>query len=119
MAVKNRLDLTNHPNSLVLELSIARKKVFFILVYRKFGQTLMEFNNFIEKFETLISKIEQERPHCTIITGDFNAHCHEWYSGDKTDIYGSTLQNLFNNHIIFQLVNQATFITKMPIPVLI
>ena len=49
MAVKNRSDLTNYPNSLVLELSVARKKVFFVLVYRKFGQSLTEFNKFIWK----------------------------------------------------------------------
>ena len=113
MAVKNRSDLFDHKNTLVLELSIAKKKVFFILVYRKHGQTLMEFNNFIETFETLLSKIENERPYCTLITGDFNAHCSEWCKNNKTDIFGSTLQGLFNDHGLFQMVHQPTFITKV------
>ena len=73
----------------------------------------MEFNNFIEKFETLLSKIENERPYCTLITGDFNAHCNEWYNKNKTNIFGSTLQGLFNDHGLFQMVHHPTFITKV------
>ena len=112
MAVKNRSDLTNHSNSIVLELSIARKKVFFIVAYRK-RASLMDFNNFVEKFGILLSKIENERPHCTIITGDFNAHSNAWYNGDKTDIYGSAMKKSFDDHNIFQLVHDPTYITKI------
>ena len=50
LGVKHRPDLQNHVNTLVLELSLSRTKVFFVLVYRKFGQTPEEFINFTEKW---------------------------------------------------------------------
>ena len=44
LAVKNRADIFDHSNTLVLELSISRKKIFYILCYRKFNQTNDEMN---------------------------------------------------------------------------
>jgi len=67
----------------------------------------------MENFETLITNIEKERPFCTLITGDFNAHSKDWYMAGKTDTHGSAIQTLFANHGIFQLVDQPTFITKI------
>jgi hypothetical protein len=51
LAVKNRTDILDHSNTLVLELSISRKRSFYILAYRKFNQTNDEINNFIEKLD--------------------------------------------------------------------
>jgi len=47
LPVKRRLDLETFSNLLVIELSISKKKVFFVLVYRKFGQTSDEFENYV------------------------------------------------------------------------
>ena len=46
LSVKHRVDLCTPSYTLVLELSINRKKVFFVHSYRKFGQTKQEANIF-------------------------------------------------------------------------
>ena len=56
LAIKQRPDLQLHTNTLVVEIKIARKKVIFILAYRKFGQTAQEFNIFQEKIDEMIKK---------------------------------------------------------------
>ena len=109
MAVKNRKDLNKKQNCLVLELSISRKKVFFILAYRKFGQTKEQFDTFIENFDSLLDEIEDENPHCKIMIGDYNSHCNDLYSKDKTDKYGADMHKLFRHHNMSQLVNQPTY----------
>jgi len=110
LATKNRSDIQNHPYTLVLELSISRKKLFYVLVYRKHGQTPEQFRNFIDKFDEMMDKINSENPYCIIVTGDFNAHLKEWWKGDKTDNFGTSIQSIFNNYGITQLVHQPTYI---------
>ena len=112
LAAKHRTDIQNQINTIVLELSIARKKVFYILVYRKFGQSLEEFKIFIANLDEMLQKINSENPHCIILGGDFNAHLNEWWEGDKDDIYGLSLKDTFNTHGITQIVNQPTYITN-------
>ena len=111
MAVKHRLDIQNYKNTLVLEFSISRKKVFFVLVYRKFGQSDDEFKIFCENLNDVFLKINAEKPYCILTCGDFNAHSREWW-GDKTDDYGRAIQKLFDDHLLKQIVNKPTYITQ-------
>ena len=69
LAVKYRLDIQNYKNTLVLELSISQKKVFVVLVYRKFGRSTEEFNIFQEKLDEVFNKIDLENPYCLITGG--------------------------------------------------
>ena len=112
LGVKHRTDLQSHTNMIVLELSLARKKVFFVLVYRKFGQSPSEFETFTEKLDNLFSNIEIENPYMVLACGDFNAHSATWWEGDKTDSFGTAIQKLFDNHLLTQTVNQPTFLTN-------
>ena len=112
IGVKHRLDLQNHSNTLVLELSLSRKKVFFVLVYRKFSQSPDEFKTYIEKLDDLFQKIGVERPYCLVTCGYFNAHSRDWWQGDKTDNFGISIQKLFDDHLLTQTVNQPTYLTR-------
>ena len=67
-----------HPNLLVTEITICKKKILFTLVYRRFGQTTNEFVNFSSKIEELCSNIQSENAFCSIYVGDFNAHLSDW-----------------------------------------
>ena len=98
LALRPREDLENHPNVLVSEITICKKKIFFTVVYRRFGQTSHEFDNFIAKFDELCSSIAAENPFCSIFVGDFNAHLSDWWNGDCDDNFGMALQNIFNSH---------------------
>ena len=56
MAVKNRTDLPTPQYTIILEISINRKKKFFIHSYRKAGQTPAQAKDFANKFDELIEK---------------------------------------------------------------
>ena len=111
LALRPREDLENHSNLLVTEITICNKKNKYTLVYRRFGQTKNEFENFSHKIQELCSNIQLENAFCSIYVGDFNAHLSDWWCGDADDNFGTTLQNIFNSHGLKQLVNQPTHIT--------
>ena len=112
LAAKHRLDLQNYKNTLVVELHISRKKVFFVLVYRKFGQSPEEFEIFLEKMDEVFQKINSEEPYCIVTCGDYNARHSGWWNGDKTNRFGTSIQKLFADHLLIQIVNQPTHITQ-------
>jgi len=112
LPTKRRTDLEGYPNIIVAELSISRKKVFFVLIYRKYGQSSEDFTTYSQNLNTILEKIESENPYCTILSGDFNAHFSGWWSGDTDDTFGTTTQQIFNNNGYTQLVNQPTYLTR-------
>ena len=111
LAVKHRTDLQLHSNTIAIQIEISKKKVIFFLVYRKFGQTLQDFDNFHEKIDQMLKNAKKENPHCIILSGDLNAHLKEWY-GNKDDHFGLTFQRIFNKHGISQLIHEPTYITN-------
>ena len=111
LAVKHRPDLQLHDNTLSIEIKISRKKIIFIVAYRKFGQSPSEFETFQEKIDEMIKRSRDDRPHCTIVTGDLNAHLREWY-GSEDDNFGLNFQRIFNKHSLTQLINQPTYVTN-------
>lgn len=112
LPIKRRLDLEGHPNILVAELSISKKKVFFVLVYRKYGQSSDDFSIYIQNLNIILEKIDAENPYCTILAGDFNAHLNAWWEGDTDDTFGTSTQQIFNDNGFIQLVNQPTYLTQ-------
>ena len=111
LPVKNRTDL-QIPNSIVVEIHISRKKIFFIASYRKPSQTSPEFDQYIKNLDEILTKIKNENPYMTIMTGDFNAKHTEWYSEDNTDKFGDKIHELFAYHSLTQTVNKPTNITS-------
>ena len=111
LPVKNRTDL-QIPNSIVVEIHISRKKIFFIASYRKPSQTSPEFDQYIKNLDEILTKIKNENPYMTIMTGDFNAKHTEWYSEDNTDKFGDKIHELFAYHNLTQTVNKPTNITS-------
>ena len=111
LPVKNRPELCI-PNCIVAEISVARKKIFFLVSYRKPSQTSSDFDQYINNLNEVLDKISNENPHCIIMTGDFNAKNSEWYSKDKTDKFSETMHELFANHGLVQTVKEPTNITS-------
>jgi hypothetical protein len=83
-----------------------------VLVYRRFGQTVEEFDNFVVKFDEALTKLEAENPYCIATGGDYNAHSKEWYKEGNTDSYGIHIQKVFLDHGMTQLVDQPTYIVN-------
>ena len=112
LAVINRPDIFDHINTIVLQISVAGKKIFYILVYRRFGQSVDEFDNFCIKFDEALTKIEAENPYCIAAGGDYNAHLKDWYADGVSDSKGVHIQKIFLDHGMTQLVDQPTYIVN-------
>ena len=112
LSVKQRTDLNVPTYTIVLELSISRKKVFCIVTYRKFSQTTTEFETYLEKLNEIMEKISLETPYCTFLLGDVNGHNKKWYQGDKSDKFGLSIQETFDNFGFTQMVKQPTYLTN-------
>ena len=76
--VRNDLSLDE---SIVVELKLGRKKIFFTVLYRSPSckHISPEFQDFLSNFETLYSIIKTENPFAIFFTGDFNAHSQLWW----------------------------------------
>ena len=112
LAAVNRHDLAFPTNTVVLQLTIDRKKIFFIASYRKCGQTPEQYTTYKLALEQTLEKTSTENPHERILTGDFNAHNSEWHAEGTTDVYGTDMQDMLERHLLHQLVDQPTYITR-------
>ena len=112
LAVKHRVDLQKFENFVVAEFSISNKKVFIVVVYRRYSLSQDEVELFFQKLNEVITDINNENPHLILLTGDLNAHNSTWFNGDATDHFGTSTQAIFDKHNLTQLVNQPTYITN-------
>ena len=89
-----RDDLSTLDNCLVTEIHSQIEKCFFSCICRSPSQNRDEFENFCLKFDLLLSKINDEFPLCSVITGDFNAPCSRWWKNDITNLTGEEIETL-------------------------
>ena len=71
-SVKRRKDLEITQETVMCEMSIRRKKVFFIAMYRYPNQSIEEFDAFFGRLQETFDIINDSKLHCVIITGDLN-----------------------------------------------
>ena len=99
--------------SVVIELKFGRKKVFFTVLYRSpsFVYNSPEFQDFIENFRTLHSKISAENPFAMFFTGDFNGHSQIWWPDGDTNPEGRAIEDLFSSLNLSQIISEPTNFT--------
>ena len=70
--------------SLVVELKFGRENIFFTVLYRSpsFAHNSRKFQDFMENFRNLHSKVIAENPFAIFFTGDFNGHSQTWRPRD-------------------------------------
>ena len=96
--------------AIVCQISIKRKNVYFLVVYRSPSQTADEFNLFLDRLELIVENIQAKKPDCIIITGDFNCRTQQWWSGDIEDHHGPVLDDLIQSKNLSQLIDEPTHI---------
>ena len=52
--------------------------------------------------------MNDEFPFCSIITGDFNAHCSRWWQNDITNLQGEEIDTLTSSAGYSQLIDKPT-----------
>ena len=73
--------------------------------------TSSEFNDFINNFITLHSKIQSENPHAVFFTGDFNGHSQFWWPDGDTNPEVKEIEELFSSLNLSQIISEPTNFT--------
>ena len=88
VSIKHRKDLETLQETVISEIFLGRKKIFFIVAYRSPNQTKDEFDIFHEKLQDILDSVKDEKPHCIILTGDLNCRSKQWWPGDINSTEG-------------------------------
>ena len=72
LPMKCRKDLEIMQETIVCEMSLRCQKMFFVAMYRSPNQPNDEIEVLCNKPQDSLDQIKNEKPHCTILAGDFN-----------------------------------------------
>ena len=104
----NRTDLTFTDECIVGEIKHKNSKCFVSCFYRSPSQSEDEFDNFILAFEQTCSSIALESPLLSLVCGDFNAKCTNWWSNGTNSICGLELYNTSTLLGYSQVISEPT-----------
>ena len=107
LPIKHRKDLDILQETVISEISLGRKKIFFIVADRSPNQTKDEFDIFYEKLQDTLDSVWDEKPHFIILTGDLNCHSKQWWPGDINSTEGMALDALLESNDFTQLIDQT------------
>ena len=107
-----RDDICTLDNSLVTKIRSQNEKCFLTCIYRSPSKNNEEIENFCANFDLLLSNINEELPICSIITGDFNARCSNWWKNDITNSVGQELDSLTSSAAYAQIIDKPTHIVN-------
>lgn len=94
--------------SLITEISVNNKKLFFKSLYRSPSQNPEELDTFSSNLDLLYSNIKDNHPTCTILIREFNAKCSKWWSSGWDNNTGSELDNITTSGGYSQLINKTS-----------
>ena len=97
---------------IVTEIVISRKKVFFVTLYRSPSENNLQFEDFVDKLQGIVEKIQAENPHSVILMGDFNFRSPQWWAGDVQQPEGTALEELIEVNNLHQLIEEQTNIRE-------
>ena len=106
--IKCKNDFEIHDETVVAEISRRRKKVFIMATYRHPNQTSDEFDLFLDRLQLTVDCIKNCKPHCILITGDFNCRSKQRWPGDVELPEGSALDEFVESNNLSQLIDEPT-----------
>ena len=106
------LNISYLKECLKFELKIGDKSCNFIALYRFPSQSQDDFETFSDKFEMTLETLAQKGSFLTKIIGDFNAKSCIWYSHDKTNFEGRTIESITSQFELHQLINEPTHLLQ-------
>ena len=62
----------------------------------------------MNSFRKLCENIQGENPYASFFAGDINEHSQEWYPDGNTNAEGLSLNELFNDLQLHQLIKEPT-----------
>ena len=100
LPIHERPDLETLPETIVAEIKLNRKKIFFILSYCHPNLSTTELEEYTKSLEHIYGCISKENPAVTILTGDFNARSPLFWESDIENREGRVFNNFSNKAII-------------------
>ena len=77
-------------------------------LYRSPNKSNEDFEEFYHKLQDTLDQIKDLKPHCTILTGDFNCRTKQFWPGDIDSPKGIALDELIESNNMTQLIDQPT-----------
>ena len=108
LPIKCKKDLEFLQEMNAAEIINSRKKIVFSTIYRSPSQNSEQFENFINRLSRSLNDMQKERPHLTIITGDFNCQSSQWWAHDVEEPEGMALEELIETNNLQQLIDEPT-----------
>ena len=90
LPILERSDLETLPETIVAEIKLNRKKIFFVLSYCHPGLTKEKIEEYTTGLENIYKCISKENPSICIITGDFNARSPLFWENDNENVCSMT-----------------------------
>ena len=118
LPIKERKDLTALDETIVAEINLKRKKIFFVLSYRSPSKsTNPEVLDYISKLSTTLVNIRKEKHSLIVLAGDFNARSRLFgkKSWLRTAQVVSSASSCFSMALINLLVNLRTYLGMMSV----
>ena len=84
------------------------KRSFFVALYHSPNLSNEDFEEFYHKLQDNLDQIKELKPHCTILTGDFNCRTKQFWPGDTDSPKGIALDELIESNNMTQLIDQPT-----------
>ena len=106
------LNISYLKECLNFELRIGDKSCNFIALYRSPSQSQDNSQTFSDNFEMTLATLAQKGSFLKTIISDFNAKSCNWYSHDKTNFEGSTIESITSQFELHQLINEPTHLLQ-------
>ena len=110
LPIVNRPDLVLTNETIISEIRLGRKKIFFILSYRPPSMsTVGDVAAYCSNLKDSIDKIARENPSLVVLTGDFNARSPLFWSEERHETMpGEKLSNFMLLNCLEQLIAEPT-----------
>ena len=110
LPIKERCDLETLPETIVAEIKLNRKKIFFVLSYCHPNLSSADFDEYVKSLEYIYECINKENPALTIISGDFNSRSPLFWEYDTENSEGRVFNNFLLSNNLEELINEPTHI---------
>lgn len=110
LPIVDRSNMTNIDETIVAEIKLRKKKIFFVLSYRSPSKnSAAEEDDYCKKMQVLFDDINKEKPSAIILTGDFNARSPLfWQEEILENSLGKRLSDLMLFNQMDQIINEPT-----------
>jgi len=113
LPLKRREDIELTSECIVAEINLKRKKIIYMVSYRSPNQTAMEFEDYMQKLQSMYIKAISENPAIIILTGDFNARSPLlWANETRQSSEGKQFADFCTFNCLQQLIDEPTHIPR-------